>query len=250
MSDKPRPDSTLTKLMRSSAEDEVLHRALRLPARYPGKIALTDANGCEIETKYKFISSDPIGEGGTALVFQVRDMQLNVVRALKVLLVDFKSSPAAEERWRRERELLLALEKVDAPCVPTIFDVGLADGLPVIVMQFVDGVTLSNKLAELNQRSGVLSQNSIYLEKYLRFVVSVIRPLASSLAHIENHFAGTGNQGFAHGDLKPSNIVIDERSSDSGNETSLEIGHVWLLDFGEASVRDASEAKRANAGVL
>lgn len=243
MSDKPLPDSTLTKLMRSSAEDEVLHRALRLPARYPKQIALADANGREIETKYMFVSSDPIGEGGTALVFQVRDTQLNAVRALKVLLVDLRSSPAAEERWRRERELLLAMEKVDAPCVPTIYDVGHADGLPVIVMQFVDGVTLSHKLAELSRNSGGLRKDSNYLDKYVRFVVAVMRPLASSLAHIENHFMGTANQGFAHGDLKPSNIVIDERDTGSVTDARLEIEHVWLLDFGEASVRNANEAR-------
>jgi len=242
MSDTARPDSTMTKLMRSSAEDAILHRALTLPTRFPGKIILADSDGRSIETKYVFDSAHPIGEGGTAVVYRVRDTQLNVVRALKVLLLDLRSDLAAETRWRRERELLLALEKVDAPCVPTIYDVGIADGLPVIVMQYVDGITLSNKLLQLNQPgSAAFTGNNV--DNYLRFITGVVSPLASSLAHIEKHFAGTEHQGFAHGDIKPSNIIIEPKATESASALSLDAGRVWLLDFGEASVRDVGDAR-------
>jgi serine/threonine protein kinase len=241
MSGKTHPDSTMTKLMRSSVEDEILHRALRLPTSYPTQIAFAGSDGHYIETKYSFESPRPIGEGGTAVVYQVRDTQLNVTRALKVLLVDLRSDSVAEQRWRRERELLLALEKVDAPSVPTIYDVGIVDGLPVIVMQFVDGVTLAKKLAQLNHPD-LLPSTPGNIDKYLLFVTGIINPLAASLAHIEKHFAGIEHQGFAHGDIKPSNIIVEMATKNAASAT-WDVGRVWLLDFGEASVRDASEAR-------
>ncbi len=242
MSDSGRADSTMTKLMRSSAEDAILHRALTLPIHFPKNIILVDGEGRPIETKYVFESLQPIGEGGTAIVYRVRDTQLGVLRALKVLLVDLRSNPAAEQRWRRERELLLALEKVDAPCVPTIYDVGIAEGLPVIVMQFIDGVTLAKKLTQLNQ-PGATPFTCDNISKYLRFITGIVNPLASSLAHIEKHFAGTEHQGFAHGDIKPSNIIIEPTATDGAAAFSWDAGRVWLLDFGEASVRETAEVR-------
>jgi serine/threonine protein kinase len=241
MTDKARPDSTMTKLMRSSAEDAILHRALTLPTRFPSKIILVDSDGRSIETKYVFESPQPIGEGGTAIVYRVRDTQLNVIRALKVLLVDLHSDPVAEQRWRRERELLLALEKVDAPCVPTIYDVGIVEGLPVIVMQFVDGLTLAKRLGHLSQPDTAQFTRS-QAEEYLRFVTGIVSQLALSLAHIEKHFAGTEHQGFAHGDIKPSNVIV-EKASKGPDAPAWDVGRVWLLDFGEASIRDVAEVR-------
>ena len=239
MSDEPRRSSTMTRLLRSSAEDALLHRALALPERYRDRIAFANPGDPPAATKYAFVSPQPIGEGGTAVVYRVRDTQLNVDRALKVLLVDLTPETEAEKRWRRERELLIALEKVDAPCVPTICDVGMVDGLPVIVMQFVEGITLASKLHELGPQH-ICRANDV--EKYLRFVMSLIIALAKSFDHIEKEFSGTPYHGFAHGDIKPSNIVVEPKG-ENADAFSWEIGRVWLLDFGEASIQSLGEPR-------
>ena len=63
----------MTNLMRGSAEDDILHRALRLPSTFPAHLDFLGADGCPLPTKYAFESPYPIGEGGTSLVYRVKD---------------------------------------------------------------------------------------------------------------------------------------------------------------------------------
>ncbi len=235
MGEDRQPDSTMTKLMRSSAEDAILHRALTLPTQFPGKIVLVDNDGRSTETKYVFESSDPVGEGGTAIVYRVRDVRLNVIRALKVLLVDLGSDPAAAQRWQREQQLMVALERVNAPCIPTIHDVGVIDGLPAIVMQFVEGVTLAERMPQLSAITNV-EPTRRDVKRRLDSILDHISPLIRSLAHVEKHFAGTEYEAFAHGDIKPSNIIVEPALADE-TKARKKVHRVWLLDFGEASFR-------------
>src|SRR5690606_23593884 len=140
-------------------------------------------------TKYVFESDTLIGEGGTAIVYKVRDTQLNVSRALKVLLVDLSADQNAKQRWQREQEFLLFLEEVDAPCVPTIYEVGVVDGLPVIVMQFLNGKMLESILQEWEAEPVPKSANDV--RNHLQRILGIVYQLAGSLAHIERHVAGT-----------------------------------------------------------
>ena len=234
MSDDTHGPSTMTCLFGDSPDDALLHRALSLPQRQANRIVLGDGEGRTQRSKYVFDGQTPIGEGGTAVVFRVRDTQLNVTRALKVLLVDLGSAPEAHQRWQRECELLLALESADAPSVPTIYEVGTIDGLPAIVMQFIEGVTLSKWL---QQAIGQAQDDATGAYSIMQ-VLAIAEPLAQSLAHVESRFRGTEREGFAHGDIKPSNIIVSrQRTADEGE---LSVGQVWLLDFGEASVRQSN----------
>jgi serine/threonine protein kinase len=232
--------STVTRFLQQSPEDAILHRALTLPARHRGRLRLADATAKERETKYQLVSEEPSGEGGTALVFRVLDTELNVVRALKVLLADLAAHPGEQERWRREQRLLLALERVDAPGVPTIFDVGSVDGMPAIIMQFLDGMTLRNFTEQQHWKQTPSTIPEV--QKRLDFVIGVVVRVAETLRHIQNEFAGTEFEGFAHGDLKPSNILLENRREPDADKP-IEISRVWLLDFGEASVCSRPESR-------
>ncbi len=224
--------STLTRMLNSVDEDRLLHRALSLPGKHTPFITLTDRDGAVYRSKYTFESSEPIGEGGSSVVYRIRDTELEVSRAMKVLLCDVSGDTSAASRWRRESELLLALEEVDAACVPTVFDIAVIDGLPVIIMQYVDGTTLSRWLDLMSQRP--VPRRSI--PDTVETALTVITPIAASLATIEERLTGTNREGLVHGDIKPSNIIIEWRA-ESGKAVPSGT-QVWLLDFGEGLLVD------------
>lgn len=148
---------------------------------------------------------EPLGIGGVGEVYRARDERLGRDVALKVLRPDIHDS-AARERLRREAR---TLSQLNHPGISTIHDVESVDGIDFIVMELVSGETLSSRLAR-----GALPE-------------AVARGYGAEMA---DALAAAHEQGVIHRDLKPGNVMIDDR------------GRLKLLDFGLALFRPVSVA--------
>ena len=140
-----------------------------------------------------------VGVGGMGEVYRAKDTRLGRIVAIKVLPSDLSRSP--ERRQRLEREAR-AISSLSHPNVCTLYDVGHQDGLDFLVMEYLEGETLEERL-----RKGPLPQNQV-----LRYGVEIADALAK--AH---------RKGVVHRDLKPGNVMLTK----SGAK---------LLDFGLATV--------------
>jgi serine/threonine protein kinase len=142
-----------------------------------------------------------IGKGGMGTVYLALHLGLERPVAVKIIKPEFASDPDVTERFMREARTMARLRH---PHAAMIFDAGnLPDGRHFIVMEFVEGETLSETLA----REGRFSP-----ERAVR--------IASDICDV----LGEAHQlGIIHRDLKPSNIMLNERG-------------VCVLDFGVAKV--------------
>ena len=139
-----------------------------------------------------------IGEGGMGVVFLAQDSSLQRKVAMKFLPPEMQQDPLARKRFLREARSAAAL---DNPYICSIHEVGEFEGRDFIVMEYVDGQTLTDKL-----RRGRLPLNQA-----LQIATEVAEALQA--AH---------SKGIIHRDLKPSNIMI------------MKTGHAMVMDFGLA----------------
>lgn len=151
------------------------------------------------------------GRGGMGVVYHARDEALERDVAIKVLPELLAVNPDRMARFRREAKLLAAL---DHPNIASIYELLELDGQAYVVMQYVQGETLS----DLTRRG------PMPLEEVVRLGMEIAGAMA--YAH---------GKGIIHRDLKPANVKLDAE------------GHVKVLDFGlakaameEAPVRPAS----------
>ena len=143
-----------------------------------------------------------LGQGGMASVFLAREVALNRLVAIKVLDPDLGASPLFRTRFQREAETAAALQH---PNVVSILRVGAAGDLAYIVMAYVDGGSLADRMA---------LQGQIPIAEAVR----ITREVASALA-------AAHRRGFLHRDVKPQNILLD-----------AETGRALVVDFGIAGV--------------
>ena len=143
-----------------------------------------------------------IGEGGMGEVYKARDTRLDRIVALKVLPARASTDPASRERMAREARAAAALSH---PHICTIYDIGSQDGIDYLVMEFVDGETLSTRLAH----------GEVPVAEALRYAEQIATALG------EAHRAG-----FVHRDVKPANIMLHAPASG--------VTQAKLLDFGVA----------------
>ncbi len=149
-----------------------------------------------------------LGKGGMGSVYLAEDSQLGRTVALKIPHLTTDSAQITA-RFQREAQ---AAATVTHPNICPLYDVGEANGVPYLIMAYIDGTPLST----------VMAANPA-LE--VRLVVSLVRKLA--LAMQEAH-----RRGVVHRDLKPANVLIDRR------------GEPIITDFGIAWLR------RMNGGLL
>jgi eukaryotic-like serine/threonine-protein kinase len=150
---------------------------------------------------------DTLGRGGQATAFKAEDTRLNRTVVIKALRPELAASETARRRFEREACLCSVL---DNPHIQAVYDVGEANGLYYIVLQYVEGPTLKQFMG--GRPLEPLSALSIGIQ------------LADALA-----IAHAG--GIAHRDLKPANIIVTPG------------GQAKILDFGLAKmvVPDAAE---------
>lgn len=151
-----------------------------------------------------------IGRGGMGIVFEAEQTNPRRRVALKVLAAGPLAGPEVERTLRREAQ---ALARLEHPSVARIYDIGrLPDGRPFLVMELVDGVTLTRHVAE----------HSLARRARLQLFAQLCDAVA--FAH---------QRGVIHRDLKPSNVLVDR----SGRPRVLDFGLARLSDVeGEASV--------------
>ncbi len=141
---------------------------------------------------------EKIGEGGMGEVFVAKDASLNRKVALKFLPDKMQKDPAARKRFMRGARAAAAL---DNPHICRIYGVGESEGKDFIVMEYIDGQTLREKLLRAR----------LPLNEVLQIAVEVAD--AVQAAH---------GKGIIHRDLKPSNIMI------------MKTGQAKVTDFGLA----------------
>jgi serine/threonine protein kinase len=126
----------------------------------------------------------PLGEGGMGEVYRARDVRLDRTVAIKVLASHLSSSPELKQRMEREGRAISALNH---PQICHLYDIGSQDGTDYLVMEFLEGETLAERL-----RKGPLP-----LREVLKIAIAIAEALTA--AH---------RQGIVHRDLKPGNIML------------------------------------------
>ncbi len=148
----------------------------------------------------------PLGAGGMGEVYKARDARLERTVAIKVLPTQLSSSEEVRQRFEREAK---TISQLSHPHICAIYDVGNQDGVEYLVMEYLEGETLAERLVK----------GPLPTEQTLRYGIEIADALDK--AH---------RQGIVHRDLKPANVMLTK----SG---------VKLLDFGLAkAVQPASSA--------
>jgi serine/threonine protein kinase len=174
--------------------------------------------------KERYLVEKRLDEGGFGTVYLARDLQI-VSRpvVIKILHKDRSTNEWAINKFRHEVE---ALARINHPGIVDILDTGeLAEGIPFIVMQYVEGVTLR----ELIKSEGMDYERAAH----------IVRDISHALEEVHA-------KKIFHRDLKPENIMI--RALAGGKE------QVTLIDFGIAKVKESvlapSTVTRATAGTV
>jgi serine/threonine protein kinase/Tol biopolymer transport system component len=157
---------------------------------------------------YEIVS--PLGAGGMGEVYRARDTRLGRTVAIKVLPQQLADTLESRQRFEREARAISALNH---PHICTLFDVGSQDGTEYIVMEYLEGETLAERLKRGPVPLDALLKNAIELADALE------------KAH---------KASLIHRDLKPGNIMLTK----SGAK---------LLDFGLAKSRVIHPAASASA---
>ncbi len=165
-----------------------------------------------------------IGAGGMGEVYRARDTRLDRIVAVKVIAGAAALDPSFRERFDREARAISAL---DHPNICTLYDVGHEDGTDFLVMQYLEGETLADRLARgarpKTDGSGVgasavtsstQSKGPLTVDLALRYGAEIAGALHA--AH---------RRGIVHRDLKPGNIMLTKTGT-------------RLLDFGLAKLAE------------
>src|SRR5262245_16498512 len=147
-----------------------------------------------------------IGAGGMGEVYQALDTRLNRKVAIKLIPPHFSENVKMKQRFEREAQAIAGLNH---PYICTLHDVGRHNDIQFLVMEYIEGGTLAQRLA-----SGPMP-----LHEALRVAISIADALEA--AH---------GKGITHRDIKPANIKL------------LQDGRVKILDFGLAKAFHCEQA--------
>jgi serine/threonine protein kinase len=215
--EQPEPDAVLEQLMhnlKQKASEAVTQAGPSTgpatgieflgPPQKPGHLGSID----------QYQVTELIGRGGMGIVFKAFDPGLHRFVAIKVLASHLAASETARDRFKREARAAAA---VSHEHVVGIYHVAEFNGLPFLVMEYVRGFSLQQRL----EQTGPLK-----LKEILRIGMQIASGLAAAHA-----------QGLVHRDIKPANILLENG-----------VERVKITDFGLA--RAANDASLTQSGVV
>ena len=147
----------------------------------------------------------PLGAGGMGEVYKATDTRLDRTVAIKVLPQHVAADPDLKQRFEREARTVAALNH---PYICTLHDIGSQDGIDFLVMEYLDGQTVAQRL----------EKGALPLDQALQIAIDIADGLDK--AH---------RQGIVHRDLKPANIMLTKAGAK-------------LLDFGLAKLKPPEQA--------
>ena len=152
----------------------------------------------------------PLGAGGMGEVYKATDTRLDRTVAIKVLPEHVAADPDLKQRFEREARTVAALNH---PHICTLHDIGNQDGIDFLVMEYLDGETVAQRL----------EKGALPLDQALQVAIEIADALDKS-----------HRQGIVHRDLKPANIMLTKAGAK-------------LLDFGLAKLKYPSGATSLTA---
>ena len=144
----------------------------------------------------------PLGAGGMGEVYRAKDTRLDRSVAVKILPSHLSDNPDAKQRFDREAR---AISSLNHPNICTLHDVGHQDGVDFLVMEFLEGETLADRLMK----------GPLATEQVLKYGIEICEGLER--AH---------KSGVVHRDLKPGNVMVTKTGAK-------------LMDFGLAKATPA-----------
>jgi eukaryotic-like serine/threonine-protein kinase len=162
---------------------------------------------------YEIVSA--LGAGGMGEVYRARDTRLDREVAVKILPSHLSESSEAKQRFDREARTISSLNH---PNICTLYDVGHQDGIDFLVMEYLEGETVADRL-----RKGPLP-----IEQVVKYGVEICEGLEK--AH---------RSGVVHRDLKPGNIMLTKTSANKSGAT--------LMDFGLAKTAVATPSESSSS---
>jgi uncharacterized protein YndB with AHSA1/START domain/predicted Ser/Thr protein kinase len=193
--DAAEPDATTVK-----SEETAVHPRSGFTPPTPAELAARFPNLEVIEL---------LGQGGMGMVYKGRQPFLDRFVAIKVIRPDLQAVDGFQERFLREAR---TLAKLRHPYIVSVFDVYQAEGLHCLVMEYVEGTSLRQLLAD-----GSITQ---------RDVLDFVPQITEALQHAHE-------AGVVHRDIKPENVLVDAR------------GRVRLVDFGLATLFETGAQAQA-----
>src|SRR5947208_6459178 len=196
--------ATVIELSHPSEAPALLETPARVASRPVSKVPASNWSsafllpiGSILANRYEILQM--LGEGGMGAVYKARDNELDRVIALKVIRPELASNPEILQRFKQE--LVLARQVTDRNII-RIFDLGEADGIRFITMEYVEGTSLYQVLQEQGQLP--------------------VKDAAEIIEQVLTGLKAAHREGVIHRDLKPGNIMRDPQ------------GRILVMDFGLA----------------
>lgn len=203
-------DSRLARLSRA-------RRANTSPVKHPRDLLGVSLAGG------RYVVKSPLGKGSMAYVFRVSDARLQTDVVLKVPKPEKINTADFRERFQRESQMLI---RFSHPHVVKVLDVGEYAELPYVVMQLLEGGSLSDRIANESDDNGCMTPESLK---------SWVREVARALDFCYR-------KGMVHRDVKPANILFDEDKN------------AYVGDFGLSKIMGGEHAEMSSdetaAGVV
>jgi tetratricopeptide (TPR) repeat protein/tRNA A-37 threonylcarbamoyl transferase component Bud32 len=168
-----------------------------------------------------------LGRGGMGVVYKARQMKLNRLVALKMVVAGAHAGPAQLARFYTEAE---AVARLHHPGIVQIYEVGEHDGLPFFSLEYVEGGSLNQKIHGLPQPP--------------RDAAEIVAQLARAMAVAHEH-------GIIHRDLKPANILLAAGQTMHPDSSGVRVScpTCKITDFGLAK-RLEDDSNQTKSGTL